>query len=227
MTYDRRLVKFDANRLRELRGPVYAAEEKIRQLPVTSEHVPRRWQNRTGPPHGECGGTQDSGQVWETVGAPFQSGADPSSSTGTRWEADAFWIRKAFDLESVPENSWVGAYLAADSGTVFLNGTKIIDFEGHGPEVATITKWTSANTSPRYGPVATSSLQPVPTPSRGRGSTPGSQPARANGHAQSLRRPSGRMSLRRLLLNSSACFVKRSTTSGCFLATFLDSLGSW
>ncbi len=133
ITYDRKLVKFDANRLRELHGRIYAAEGKTGQLLATSEHAPQQWRYRTDPPDGDWSEAQDSGEGWEAGEAPFQSGADPSFPTGTRWEADVIWIRKAFDLESVPENLWVEAYHAVDSGAVYLNGAKIVDFEGTRP----------------------------------------------------------------------------------------------
>ena len=132
MTYDRELVKFDADRLNALHDRIYASEGVAKPLLPTSEHVPQRWEYRMSTPDGDWAGS-DSADGWQAGTAPFQSGNNPNFPTGTRWESGPIWIRTAFDLEAVPDNLWIETYHAVDSGAVYLNGEMILDFEGTRP----------------------------------------------------------------------------------------------
>ena len=129
MTYDRELVKFDKDRLDEIHGRIYSAEGVATTLLATSEHAPQQWQFRTTAPEGDWV-VGEAADGWQSGAAPFQSGDNPNFSTGTVWEGGPIWIRKTFEVESLPEMLWLEAYHAADSGAVYLNGQQILDFEG-------------------------------------------------------------------------------------------------
>ena len=129
MTYDRELVKFDEDRLNALHDRIYASEGVADVLLPTSEHRPREWRYRTSAPEGDWTGS-DSAGGWQTGAAPFQSGSNPNLPAGTVWEGGPIWMRAAFDLEAIPDNLWIEAYHAVDSGAVYLNGQQILDFEG-------------------------------------------------------------------------------------------------
>ena len=129
MTYDRELVKFDKDRLDELHARIHSSEGLAETLLATSEHAPQQWQYRTtAPQDGWTGGKAADG--WQSGAAPFQSGDNRNFSTGTVWEGGAIWLRKTFEVESLPELLWLEAYHAVDSGAVYLNGEQILDFGG-------------------------------------------------------------------------------------------------
>ena len=127
MTYDRELVKFDAEALNELHGRIYAAEGTARVLLPTSEHEPRHWEYRNEAP-GEDWTAGTSADGWQSGPAPFQTGRNSLFPTGTAWSDGPIWIRRTFDLESVPDNLWLETYRGVDSGAIYLNGTKVFDF---------------------------------------------------------------------------------------------------
>ena len=129
MTYDRELVKFDRDRLQDLHGRIYSSEGIAKTLLATSEHAPRHWQYRMTAP-GEGWAAGDGADGWQSGSAPFQSGNNPSFATGTVWDGGPIWIRKTFEVGSVPEMLWLEAYHAVDRGAVYLNGEQILDFEG-------------------------------------------------------------------------------------------------
>ena len=129
MTYDRELVKFDEERLNALHDRIYASEGVAGVLLPTSEYRPHEWEYRMSAPEGDWTDS-DSADGWQAGAAPFQSGSNPNLPTGTVWEGGPIWIRAAFDLETVPDNLWIEAYHAVDSGTVYLNGQEILDFDG-------------------------------------------------------------------------------------------------
>ena len=129
MTYDRELVKFDEDRLNALHDRIYASEGVAGVLLPTSEHLPQEWEHRLSAPEIDWTDS-DSADGWLVGAAPFQSGSNPNLPTGTVWENGPIWIRAAFDLETIPDNLWIEAYHAVDSGAVYLNGQEILDFEG-------------------------------------------------------------------------------------------------
>lgn len=130
MTYDRELVKFDADRSRSLHDRIYAAEGVAKALLPTSEHAPRTWEYRMEPPGAAWTAADGADAGWATGAAPFQSGQNANFPTGTTWPDGPIWLRQAFELESAPENLWLEAYHEVDSGEVYLNGVKILDFAG-------------------------------------------------------------------------------------------------
>ena len=132
MTYDRKLVKFDRDALAGLHRRIYAAEGAARTLVATSEHAPQLWQYRAAAPEGDWTAATDA-DGWESGPAPFQSGRDANFPTGTVWADGPIWIRKSFDVAALPASLWLEAYHAVDSGAVFLNGEKVLDFEGTRP----------------------------------------------------------------------------------------------
>lgn len=132
MTYDRELVKFDEEAVNALHDRIYASEGVARFLMPTSETGPQEWQYRLTDPGGEWSASEDS-DGWMTGPGPFQSGTDAMFPTGTRWEGGPIWMRKAFEIDSPPESLWLEAYHYVDSGAVYLNGEKILDFEGTRP----------------------------------------------------------------------------------------------
>ena len=146
VTYDRALVKFDRERLEELHARIYASEGTARILLPTSEHSPQVWQFRTAAPGSAApegagsepeeaadwaAGTGTEG--WDSGPGPFQSGRNPHFPTGTVWADGPIWIRKSFEVETLPDSLWLEAFHALDAGSVYLNGGKILDFEGTRP----------------------------------------------------------------------------------------------
>ncbi len=120
MTYDRELVKFDE------------AEGVARPLLPTSEHVPQQREFRwNASPEGWADGTDATG--WQTGAAPFQSGDDANSPTGTVWPEAQIWMRTWFDLAQAPDSLWIEAYHAIGRGEIYLNGQRILDFAGTRP----------------------------------------------------------------------------------------------
>ncbi len=127
MTYDRELVKFDRDALEPLHGLIYRSEGVERALLPTSETVPREWQYRMDAPEdGWTTGTESEG--WQSAPGPFQSGEDAQFPTGKVWTSGQIWLRRTFEVESVPESLWLETYRGVDSGAIYLNGEEVFNF---------------------------------------------------------------------------------------------------
>ena len=133
MTYDRELVKFDEQKLRDVHDLLYSAAGRAKVLLKTSEHEAQTWQFRLKEPKGgwQSIGAKKGG--WKKGAAPFQSGKDSMYPTGTKWANGPIWIRKSFELADVPGNLWLEAYHAVEKGVIYLNGKQVLDFEGTRP----------------------------------------------------------------------------------------------
>ena len=128
MTYDREIVKFDEESVQQLHKRIYEAKGKARTLLESSEHAPQEWEYRFDEPADGWAEASADVEDWQKGNAPFQSGDDSQFPTGTKWEAGRMWMMKTFNLESLPTNLWAEAYHAIDSGSLYLNGKKILDF---------------------------------------------------------------------------------------------------
>ncbi len=133
MTYDREIVKFDKQKLRDVHNLLYSAAGRARVLLKTSEHEAQTWQYRLKEPKAGWQSIGAKGRGWKKGLAPFQSGSDAMYPTGTKWAKGPIWIRKSFELAEVPGNLWLEAYHAVDTGVIYLNGKEVLNFDGTRP----------------------------------------------------------------------------------------------
>ena len=95
---------------------------------------------------------------WPTGAAPVHSGDNPNLPAGTIWDGGPIWVRKSFEIESVPDSLWLGASCAVDSEAVYLDGEQTLDFESARD---TTTIRTSPRTSAACGSDRTCSPRPA------------------------------------------------------------------
>jgi hypothetical protein len=112
MTYDREVIKFDADELQKLHATLYRPAPGSRILLATSEHDPQQWAySMTQPPSGWQAAGFDAGG-WTRGPAPFQGGGQSLIPSGSTWTGARVWLRRTFDAERAPQNLWLETYNA-------------------------------------------------------------------------------------------------------------------
>ncbi len=130
MTYDRSVIKFDEAALNKLHDRLYADPKPVRWLFKTSAD---QWSYSTTAP-ADGWRDPDFAAPWQTGAAPFQAGGDSLFKTGTVWkDSSDIWLRREFQLDSVPGNLWADIYHDADAGELYLNGKLILDLADERP----------------------------------------------------------------------------------------------
>ena len=133
MTYDRKLVKFDADKLNAVHDSLYKGVPKARVLLTTSEHAPQDWRYTFSKPAGEWASISYDDNSWSEGPGPFQNGGDAMFSQGTEWRQGGLWVRRGFELDELPDNLWLEIYQTIAKGTVYVNGTKLDSLDGRRP----------------------------------------------------------------------------------------------
>ena len=126
MTYDREIVKYDPDLLKQIHDKLYAEAPAARYLAPTSQYEKNDWNySLKEPASGWLGAAFDTSGMSEGPG-PFQNGENALFPVGTVWEKGRIWIRREFEVDEVPENLWLEILENVTTGTVYLNGTEIL-----------------------------------------------------------------------------------------------------
>ena len=75
---------------------------------------------------------------WQQAGGGFGTRDTPGARVGTVWATDNIWLRKSFDLASIPDNPALLIHHDEDAD-VFLNGTPIGQFKGYTTEYQVVS----------------------------------------------------------------------------------------
>ena len=130
MTYDRAMVKMDADWLAKTNGTVFLPAPAMRVLLPTSEAESRLWRYTTEEPKGEwkTAGYDDS--AWKEGPAVFGTEGTPGARIRTVWDTPDIWVRQSFELGAVPEK---GVFLMLhhdEDAAAYINGTAAVHAKG-------------------------------------------------------------------------------------------------
>ena len=131
MTYDRELVKMDEERIVEAARKLYMPLPRLHTLVESSERAPQEWRYTTTEPAQEWSqpGFDDSG--WKSGPGGFGTEGTPGAVARTEWDSSDIWLRRTFELDSVPE---VGELLLNiyhdEDAEVYINGNLVRAVKG-------------------------------------------------------------------------------------------------
>jgi hypothetical protein len=151
MTYDRKVLKFDAARLAALHAELYKPPVALRTLVPDSREAGQVWRYTWATPAEgwEKPGFDDGS--WKEGPGQFGSTGTPDTVIRTEWRTPDIWIRRTFTLDKLPEV--VALEISHDEDAeIYLNGEKVAEPKGYGsatvrlsPVQCTLLK-TGANT---------------------------------------------------------------------------------
>lgn len=130
LTYDRRVLKIDPEKLSELHAPLYGDAPKLTQIVPTSEKIPQTWRYTTEAPADDWvqPGFKDS--VWKQGHAGFGTEHTPHSIVHTKWDTDDIWLRRTFSLKDIPGGELCLRVYHDDDAEVYINGQQVAPLEG-------------------------------------------------------------------------------------------------
>jgi hypothetical protein len=130
MTYDRRIVKFDVDRLQKLHAPLYEPPGRRRTIMPTSENEPQTWRfTTTKPADGWERQGFDDGD-WKTGEGGFGTKITPNTVVRTEWNTGDVWIRRTFNLEEAVSRPSLRLFHDEDA-EIYINGTLAAKVEGY------------------------------------------------------------------------------------------------
>jgi len=131
MTYDRELLKFDAEKVRAETLSLYAPPPLVKTLLATSEVVPQEWSYTFRKPAADWCAPDFDAAGWKTGPGAFGD-FDPTFPTliiapRTPWTSSDIWIRRTFELEDL---DLIRPYLLIhhdESAEVYINGHLVLE----------------------------------------------------------------------------------------------------
>ena len=122
MTYDRELVKMDAEWLAKTNSTVYLPPPVCRVIVPSSEKEPQVWKYTFEKPSDGWEKESFAGTGWKEGPGPLGSKTARNATPRTPWESPDIWLRRTFTLEKAPAGDVLLVLHHDDDAEVYLNG---------------------------------------------------------------------------------------------------------
>lgn len=136
MTYDRAVQKVDPKWARSLHERLYGPVPKTVVVVPTSEVAPQNWRYTLSEPATAWFESSYDDSSWAVGAGGFGQKTTPAPHVGTEWTSGSIWIRRSFELSSVPRDLMLRLWHDEDA-VVYINGKKVASF----------TRWVDAYTN--------------------------------------------------------------------------------
>jgi len=133
MTYDRQVLKFDAEHMARLHKRLYGPPAIFRTtvLVPTSEKEPQTWRYTTSEPKGDWTAADFDDSGWSAGPGGLGEPSTPGTHVRTRWKSSDVWARRTFKLDK-PAPKGLHLRLHHDEDVVvYLNGQQILKLTGY------------------------------------------------------------------------------------------------
>ncbi|TAH37296.1 MAG: hypothetical protein EYC70_10000 [Planctomycetota bacterium] len=130
MTYDRAVLKMDAERAREAHRKLFLPPPFQRWLLPAADTNPQEWRTTTASPGDgwEQPGFDD--HAWSAARAGFGTEGTPGARVGTPWDGGEIWLRQGFYLGDAPQDAQLWVHHDEDA-EVYLNGVLAAELSGY------------------------------------------------------------------------------------------------
>jgi hypothetical protein len=130
MTYDRAQVKPDAGRLAAANRRLYLPPPTVKTVVPTSQEQGIAWRYTTDAPPAEWSQPDFDDARWAQGPAGFGRDGTPGIVVRTAWHAPDIWIRRSFELASLPARPQLKLYHDEDCD-VYINGKPVAAVKGY------------------------------------------------------------------------------------------------
>lgn len=130
LTYDRKVEKVPASRLRSIQARLYGSVDRPEAILATADQEAVEWKyTNTQPPDGwEQPEFDDSD--WKRGRSGFGRRETPGAFVGTTWTTDRIWLRRTFSSTMSAGDLWIKVHHDEDV-EVFLNGRLVLSRTGY------------------------------------------------------------------------------------------------
>lgn len=131
MTYDRAILKMDADRLLEAHRKLYLPPPVIRPVvPTARDGKPGQWRYTTTRPGDNWMQPDFDDSAWPQGKAGFGTAGTPGARIGTPWNGSDIWLRRTVELPRVGDDLQLSIHHDEDA-EVFINGVPAARVSGY------------------------------------------------------------------------------------------------
>lgn len=132
MTYDREIAKVDVERAAAAASKLFLPPPKVSLIVPTSEREPQSWRYALEAPSGEWMRADFDDSAWKDGPGGFGAEGTPGAVVRTPWNTSDIWIRRTFDLPTIPQQAEIELLIHHDEDAeVYLNGQKVAALKGY------------------------------------------------------------------------------------------------
>uniref|UniRef100_A0A7C2P116 Beta-galactosidase n=1 Tax=Schlesneria paludicola TaxID=360056 RepID=A0A7C2P116_9PLAN len=140
LTYDREVEKLPVAVLAEAHKKLWQPSTPTTTIPVlaTAETAPAEWQYTTDKPADDWFQPEFNATSWQSGKSGFGEPSTPGSRVNTIWKSNDLWLRRTFDVASVPQGQLRLRIHHDEDAAVYLNGTLIKRVSGYTTEYVSL-----------------------------------------------------------------------------------------
>ncbi len=126
MTYDRAVIKMDAERVAAINRAAYLDPPEADVVLPTSLEAPAHWRYTTTTPAEAWMASDFDDSTWQTGPAGFGAGDPPRAAVRTTWDSEDIWLRREFELDNINFNNIRLLLYHDEAAEVFINGVPAV-----------------------------------------------------------------------------------------------------
>jgi Glycosyl hydrolases family 2, sugar binding domain/Glycosyl hydrolases family 2, TIM barrel domain/Glycosyl hydrolases family 2 len=131
MTYDRAIVKLAPAAASAAADRLYGPMPVIRTVLPTSQDTARVWRYTTTRPPAAWPTAEFDDAAWTQGPGGFGTHGTPGAVVRTTWNTSDIWLRRRFDLRSVPRSPLYWHIAHDEDADLYLNGVLVGQFSGY------------------------------------------------------------------------------------------------
>lgn len=132
LTYDRKVEKIAPEKLARMHAPLYLPPPLVRTLVPSAERGAKiSWRYTTSQPGPDWMQPTFEDGAWQSGVGGFGSRETPGARIGTEWTGSDIWLRRTFELDTVPEGLVELVLHHDEDAVIYLNGQEAAKREGY------------------------------------------------------------------------------------------------
>lgn len=132
ITYDREVVKIAPEKLKNMIRPLYDSYWDAYDYITDSEYEHQEWKIIDDAPDSQWATIDYDDFDWSTVKGPFSTYDNFFLPNASEWSGEKLYLRKAFQVNTIPEKLYLKHYLPKSTVKIYLNGELIKTYNDKG-----------------------------------------------------------------------------------------------
>ncbi|MBN2577986.1 MAG: glycoside hydrolase family 2 [Pirellulales bacterium] len=131
LTYDRAVVKIDAEQGAAINRGLAPPPPKPRILTPTAQQKPVTWRYTLEKPSKDWFRTDFKDSAWKQGPAGFGTAGTPGAVVRTAWKTGDVWLRRKFTVQKLPDGDFCLLIHHDEDAEVYINGVLVIKLGGY------------------------------------------------------------------------------------------------
>ncbi|UCE49005.1 MAG: hypothetical protein JSW47_02465 [Phycisphaerales bacterium] len=139
MTYDRAMIKMDAEKAAAANKRLYLPPPIIKTIAPTSQTQAQSWRYTTSKPRSGWQQANFDDSAWQSGKGGFGTKGTPGAIVRTEWNGSDIWLRRTFELRNTKLNRPQLSIHHDEDAEVYINGQLVAELKGYTTSYVRVT----------------------------------------------------------------------------------------